>query len=184
MSEKPIIVHGTPGIMSEETCGSCDYVFEVMVEGNFQPVRCPECGKYTMACNECDNHNECGKCTEITRWINANQSHDVKWEDLSFIGKLKHNKDAGKIKITLSSGRGHHNDTADDNIPSITLYVDWFHATYCSTLNIGALGEDYADCTIENEGIGFFNEYIAVKEAGVTIYYGDFTVDINEERKA
>lgn len=180
MSEKPIMIDQQ---LSEETCDSCDHVFEVAVTGNFQPVRCPDCGSYTMACNECDNHSECTKCTEIIRRINANQSHDVEWEDLSFIGKLKHNKDAGKLKIILTSGRLDPNEAVSKEYPAVTLYVDWLHATYHSTLSIGALGEDYADCTIENEGISFFNEYIAVKESGVTTYYGDFTVDINEERK-
>jgi len=266
MSEKPIIVHGTPGITSEETCASCDCVFEVMVEGNFQPVRCPDCGKYTMACNECDNHNECGKCDEICERINANQPHDVKAEavdatvpyegykpkfditkakeDLqlvvdatnvfqtllqrldtsdmddpindtwqldktpteifvalldqtnalrnmiepqkpSIVETLKAYKE-GKMYLRLLHGR----NSPDEEMEGIgfdgpTLFCDWVHITYNSSINFGyEKVNDTGPLLPQDNAIFFHKDMIACVEEGATSYYGDWSVDINEERKA
>jgi len=117
-----------------------------------------------------------------------NKDNIGKWPDgrkVVFVEDMKsglietlRNFDGGMALLFLH-GRTDPDENLDDwGEDGPTLFCDWVHMTYLSSVNIGWGSEEAGpmDGSGKEDAIYFHKDLIAVREKGKTMYYGDFEV--------
>lgn len=92
-----------------------------------------------------------------------------------FVQYLKGYK--GKLALRLMHGREDPEEDMDDwGCEGPTLFMDWVHITYSTSIDIGHTGTSTGPMLRDPEPLFFYKDLLAVRENGKVMYYGDWEV--------